>query len=248
MALSLILLSASVEAATIVVTSAPAGATAAVDGTSSKQTPCRFSVPSGKHVLVLKKAGYEELRHEFEVGSSVEVLRLKLERKRYPVNILFKDTTEDTLDWYVFAKGQPIGRVPGTIRLVCGRTQLLLLKEGFRDIRVNITVAETEQLVELKKPVRGISSWSKVPFLRFVGMWEKQDSGTLLILAPDKTFRVTTPDGRTRWTGQWTANKSSVSITVWDRPCLLLLKPDGTLSGKDTHQNRWVLRPIEEKR
>lgn len=185
-----LLLAARIEAATVLVFSNPKGATVQI-GDESKTTPVRLTLSKGKHALTFSKEGYEQLAKEVEVGDRLLRVSVKLEKKKYPVDVVFEDITET--DWHVFADGKLLTinniaiLVPATIKLPLGKTRITVMKDGFVDQTKTVTVTEESQVVEFGKAKSGSSSLSRLPWLKYVGTWVK-DSGTALTVNPDMTY------------------------------------------------------------
>lgn len=171
--IALLMVTAQVNAATVVVVSTPGGAEVFIGENSVGTTPCKLSLPAGKLKLTLKHAKAEDLLHEFEVGKKLVILRLKLPPKKFPVDLLFEDLSQ--AGWSVFSTRPAayLGRMPGTVMLSKGIHRLLAVKDGFIDVVLPITVGGTEnQLFEVGDPKPGKSSIRRIKHLKYVGRWK----------------------------------------------------------------------------
>ena len=241
-----LLLAARIEAATVLVTSKPSGAIVQIGAEERGDTPLRLSLAAGNYTLTVVKEGYEPTVQALSVKNKLMRVNITLEKKKHPVDVVFEDPAE--AGWYVFVDGKlamsysEAAMAPTTLRLCAGKVRLVLVKSGFRDIKMTVDIVEDGQLIELKAPVRGTSSVSKVPWLRYVGCWIKEDSGSKLFINGDMTFRVATFDGHT-WTDKIRVIPRGVQIKTREyKPLSLRFCEDGKLRGVKPNGHAWVLR------
>jgi len=229
---------------TLIISSVPDDAEVLLDKESVGHTPFRQWVSPGNYGLTLKKDGYKELSRRVEVGRKMVILRLELKPKTYPVDILFKNMNEQTMDWHVFANdGTHLGIAPGTFGLPKGRVRLLLVKEGFRDIPLSVDVTGDPLTVDAADPRPGRSSWARLCVLQFVGVWQKVDTGSKLLLHADMSYQLNAHDG-TGWDGKWEMTPTTVEIQSFGGPLLLTLQKDGMLTGRARNGFMWRMRKI----
>lgn len=247
-AIALLLLAAPVHAATVIVSSTPSGAEVVHEEKSVGKTPVRLTLAEGSHTLVLKKDGQEPLKHEFEVGPRLVVLKLKLAPVRHSIDLLFKEISEDATGWAVVSV-RPIGRigeVPGTLKLPKGRHQLILAKDGFKDIRKTITV-EKDAVIELEEtPTSGLSSARKLAFLKYVGKWKKADTGSIFSFNADKSLHVSDASGSVLWKSTWSVMWPD-RVRFKTQQVEMDMKETGSdaLIGIERGQFKWTLQRLD---
>lgn len=176
--MALLLVTVQTNAATVVVVSTPKGAEVFVGKNLMGKTPCRLALPEGKYTLVLKHPKCENLTHFFAVGRKLLVLKLQLPPKKYPVDLLFKDLTQEGWDVFTITPIKYVGTVPGTMMLPKGKYKLIAMRSGFADVRFSVTVKGDEiptpdkvLSVELPTPKQGRSSIRRVKHLKYVDKW-----------------------------------------------------------------------------
>lgn len=187
-----LLLAARIEAATVLVFSDPKGATVKV-GDVEKKTPVRITLPEGTHVLTFSKDGYETHEETVEVGKKLIQLSIKLEKPRYPVDVIFKDISE--AGWYVFADGKLctvdgcVMKAPATVKLPLGKTKITIMKDGFQDQTKEVEIKEDGVVVEFDDLKAGASSLTRLTWICYVGAWVK-NSGTTMVVHPDLSYTM----------------------------------------------------------
>lgn len=238
-----LLLAARIEAATVLIFSEPTGATVTIGEDVKGKTPLRLSLKIGDYDLKLTKKGYDELSESVTVGEKLIQLRLNLKVNTYPVDILFKDIKAQQDGWEVFGT-KPLtymGTIPGTLKLPAGKFNLVLVKEGFRDIRKSIAVTGESQVVELDAPESGSSSLSRLIRCKWIGEWVKvEDSRVAVTLTLDK-FKFVAPWAN--WEGKWEATAVGMSMEDDQKFVLKLTEqPNGELHGPSRTGGTWKLR------
>jgi len=154
-----LVLACQAHAATLIVTSDPSGAEVSLDGKQAGTTPYRKWLAAGTYELTLRLAGYEDLVQTVNLGDKLLMLKLELQQKTLPVDIMFKSINENTMNWRALDEdGTDIGAVPGTLQLPKGKVKLLLVKDGFKDVSVDIEVSKDLRTVVLDDPIPGKSS------------------------------------------------------------------------------------------
>jgi hypothetical protein len=160
-----VLVASAAQAATVVIVSEPKGAEVSLSGSKLVygKTPLRIQMDEGPCTIVLRKPDYVELTHSFTVGRKLVALKLEMKEKKYPVDFLFEDIGESTVDWLAVDKtGAIFGKIPGTLLLPAGKFQMLAVKHGFRDIRFSFAVTRNSMTVELKAPQKGYGSFKRI--------------------------------------------------------------------------------------
>jgi hypothetical protein len=194
--------------------------------------------------VVLRKDEYDECRQPFVVKDKLVVLRVALEPRRYPVDVVFEDVAET--GWYAFStRGKPLGDVPGTIRLPKGKAALLLVKDGHRDVPLRFEVTGDPQMVVAPAPKLGRSSWSRFRHVFYLGSWtrvglRKGGAETIMTIEEDGTFRVLTWNGR-KWGGTWKMVADGIELRATGGPFVLALRDD-ELRSVDFEKFPWILK------
>lgn len=204
-----VLLSQRVGAGTVIIASAPRGASVTVDGRALGKAPLRAQLTTGLHDLEVAAAGYETHTERLEVQTMLLQHVVTLRPKTYPVDVVLADLGQEGWAIYngtrlVLTKEGKIATAPATIRLPKGSHKLRVMKSGFRDIGATVEVGPTpagvpekSALVEIATtPKKGYSSLGRCKQALVVGTWYKLAGNKLVTI-------IISADGK--WVDGWTA-------------------------------------------
>jgi len=149
---------------------------------TGKKTNILLELPEGKQTLTLKLAGYEDAAVNVTVNpaaiSKLETITLK--KPARSVDVLF---VED--GWALFVDDKPILDVAGqpavppcTVKLALGKHELLLAKEGFKNVTWPLEVMDKTANVEVKGKAE------KTEQSNAVGSFDRETKGTEINLLP----------------------------------------------------------------
>jgi len=173
------------DAATVIISSTPTKAEVFMGDLSFGTTPCRMKLGAGKYNITLKHGTSKDLKHEFTVGKKLIVLRLIMTPQDHPVDLTFSDLAQEGWDVFSSKPTRYLGSAPCTMMLPKGKHSVVAVKDGFKDIKMSITVeGKEDQSVEVANVQKGKSSIRRVKHLRYLGRWKcGQD---VLIITPTK--------------------------------------------------------------
>lgn len=130
-----------------------------------KKTSALVQIPQGKHVLILKLAGFVNAKLEVDVKGTA-ILKpdvVKMEKPTADIDLVFEE------GWQVFANKLPIkdkhgnpAVTPCTVTFVLGSIDIAFAKEGFSDISQKIDVKENGAVEVKGKTVKGTSKFLTV--------------------------------------------------------------------------------------
>lgn len=126
---------------------------------TGKKTAALVMLPQGRQTVVLRLDGYEDATLEIGVDPAAIAKpdAVKLARKTVSVDIIFEDgwaVCDASKKQLLDAKGKP-GTTPCTLELPSGAYEIVLVKDGFADIKQKVEIKTAGQSVEITgKPVK----------------------------------------------------------------------------------------------